>query len=279
MAGVRAVGFRLSYFHGLWGMSLPTLEHNLRRIREGGFDGVEMGVPEEEGQRRELEALLESLGLSLIAQQWTRGASPEEHAASFEAQYRRAAELQPVLVNSHSGKDWFTTEENLLVLLHAARLEEELGLPVAHEVHRGRATFSTTATAALLQRMPDLKLAADFSHWCCVHESLLEDQEQLLERPIARSFHLHARVGHAEGPQVNDPRAPEWQAAVRAHLGWWQRIVDHRRQEGAKLLTVCPEFGPPDYMPTLPYTRQPVVDLWEVNCHMKDLLEKRLRAG
>jgi sugar phosphate isomerase/epimerase len=271
-------GFRLCYFHGLWGMSLPTLEHNLRRIREGGFEGVEMGVPEEGVQRRELAALLEDLGLSLIAQQWTRGSSPEEQAASFEAQYRRAAELRPLLVNSHSGKDCYSTEENLLILRRAARLEEELGIPVAHELHRGRATFSTIATAALLERMPDLKLAADFSHWCCVHESLLEDQEPVLARAIDRSFHIHARVGHAEGPQVSDPRAPEWQRAVEAHLAWWQRIVDRRRQEGAKLLTICPEFGPPDYMPTLPYTRQPVADLWELNCHMKRLLEQRLRV-
>jgi sugar phosphate isomerase/epimerase len=259
-------------------MSLPTLEANLRRIREGGFDGVEMGVPEEETQRRELGILLERLGLALIVQQWTRGASAQEHASSFEEQYRRAIQLRPLLVNSHSGKDTFTTEENLSLLRRARQLEEQLGALVVHEVHRGRATFSTTSTAALLERFPELKLAADFSHWCCVHESLLEDQAELLQKAIARSFHIHARVGYPEGPQVNDPRAPEWQPAVEAHLGWWQNIVDHRRQEGAELLTICPEFGPPGYMPTLPYTRQPVADLWEVNCYMKDLLEQRLRV-
>ncbi len=266
----------IRWFHGLWGLSLPSLEANLRRIREGGFDGVEMGVPEDGRERRELAALLPGMGLALIAQQWTRGASPEEHAESFEAQYRRAIELRPLLVNSHTGRDVFSTAENLEVFRRARRLEEELGIPVVHEVHRGRATFSTTATAALLEQMPELKLAADFSHWCCVHESLLEDQEKLLERAIERSFHIHARVGHPEGPQVSDPRAPEWQQALEAHLGWWQRIVDRRRQDNAELLPVCPEFGPPDYMPTLPYTRQPVADLWEINCHMKQLLEKRL---
>lgn len=205
----------------------------MRGIKEGGFDGVELGVPEEEGARRDLEVLLRRLGLALIAQQWTRGGSPREHAASFEEQYRRAAELRPLLVNSHTGKDWFTTSENLRILRRARELEEELGVPVVHEVHRGRATYSTTATAAVLERMPGLKLAADFSHWCCVHESLLEDQGPLLERAIERSFHLHARVGHAEGPQVSDPRAPEWQRAVEVHLGWWQRIVDRRRRPGA----------------------------------------------
>ncbi len=269
---------RIKYFHALWGMALPTLEANLRGIREGGFDGVEMGVPEDADERRELGTLLGRLGLQLIVQQWTAGSSPQEHAWSFEQQYRRAAELRPPLVNSHTGKDYFSTAENLLVFSRARELEQELGIPVVHEVHRGRATFSTTSTAALLERMPDLKLAADFSHWCCVHESLLQDQGQLLERAIARSFHVHARVGHPEGPQVSDPRAPEWQAALEAHLGWWQRIVDRRRAEGAEQLTICPEFGPPDYMPTLPYTRQPVSDLWQINCHIRELLRKRLRA-
>jgi sugar phosphate isomerase/epimerase len=269
---------RIKYFHALWGLSLPTLEANLRKIREAGFDGVEMGVPEDGGERRELGTLLERLGLELIAQQWTGGSSPQEHAASFEQQYRRAAGLRPLLVNSHTGKDYYSTAENLQVFHRARRLEEELGIPVVHEVHRGRATFSTLSTAALLDGLPELRLAADFSHWCCVHESLLQDQQPVLERALARSFHLHARVGHPEGPQVSDPRAPEWQAALEAHLDWWQKIVDYRRREGAELLTICPEFGPPDYMPTLPYTRQPVVDLFQVNCHMKELLKQRLRV-
>jgi sugar phosphate isomerase/epimerase len=275
---------RIKYFHGLWGMSLPTLEANLRRIREAGFDGVEMGVPEEAGERRALGSLLGRLGLELIAQQWTVGSSSQpaiaapEHATSFEQQYRRAAELRPLVVNSHTGKDYYGTEENLQVFQRARRLEEELGIPVVHEVHRGRATFSTLSTAALLDRFPELRLAADFSHWCCVHESLLQDQQPLLEKAMARSFHIHARVGHPEGPQVSDPRAPEWRSALEAHLGWWQKIVDYRRREGAELLTICPEFGPPDYMPTLPYTRQPVADLLQLNCHMKELLRERLRV-
>ena len=51
--------FQIKYLHALWGMPLPTLEANLRRIQEGGFDGVEMGVPADGAQRRELKTLLE----------------------------------------------------------------------------------------------------------------------------------------------------------------------------------------------------------------------------
>ena len=96
-----------------------------------------------------------------------------------------------------------------------------------------------------------------------------------MARAIAHTWHIHARVGFAEAPQVNDPRAPEWQTALDAHLDWWQRIVDARRADGAPLVTIATEFGPPNYLPVLPYTRQPVANLWEINCWMMRLLRER----
>lgn len=267
---------QIKYVRSLWGMELPALAANLAMIKDGGFDGVEMGVPASVAQREELCPLLDKLDLALVVQQWTEGVSPAEHLNSFERQYRLGVEFKPLLINSHTGKDYFTTAENLAILQHAKNLEQELGVPVLHEIHRGRATFSATATMALLEAMPDLKLTADFSHWCCVHESLLQDQPARVRRAIEHSYHIHARVGYEEGPQITDPRAPEWQAAVETHLQWWQQIVTYHQKLGTKILTICPEFGPPNYMMTQPYTRQPVTDLWEINCYMKDLLKKRL---
>jgi sugar phosphate isomerase/epimerase len=260
----------------MWGMQGETLRANLQMAKEAGFDGVEMGVPPEPERRSELRSLLETLGLSLIAQQWTAGKDPSEHARSFEEQYRRSVELQPLMVNSHTGKDLFSLEENLVVFRVAERLEAQRAVPVVHETHRGRPTFSAPSTMALLDALPSLALTADFSHWCCVHESLLEDQKDAVGRAVARTRHVHARVGHAEAPQVPDPRAAEWQPAVEAHLGWWQAIVNERKAAGAQVLTICPEFGPPPYLVTLPGSGRPIVDLWEVNRYMKDFLKKRL---
>ena len=268
---------QIKFIRSLWGMEQATLAAKLHMIKDGGFDGVEAGAPADAGQRQELHALLRDLDLLFVAQQWSEGPSPEQHAQSFETQYRRNAELHPILVNSHTGKDYFSTAENVVICRKAAALEQELGGMVVHEIHRGRMTFCTSATLALLREMPELKFAADFSHWCCVHESYLQDQAEAMRRAIAHSHHVHARVGFPEGPQVNDPRAPEWREAVDIHVQWWQRIVDIRKREGVKILTICPEFGPPDYMATLPYSRQPVADLWEVNCYMRDLLKARLK--
>lgn len=110
-----------------------------------------------------------------------------------------------------------------------------------------------------------------------VHESDLSDQDHNVELAITRSDHIHARVGYEEGPQVSDPRAPEWERHLANHLRLWQRIIDHHRSSGSALLTITPEFGPPNYMHTLPFTNKPVADTWKVNVYMRDLLARELR--
>ena len=105
-------------------------------------------------------------------------------------------------------------------------------------------------------------------------ESLLNNQLETVKIAIERTDHIHARIGHPEGPQVNDPRAPEWKEALDAHLAWWDKIVELKKASG-DMLTVLTEFGPADYMPTEPYTRKPLADQWAINVHMKDLLRKR----
>lgn len=40
-------------------------------------------------------------------------------------------------------------------------------------------------------------------------------------------------------------------------------------------MTFLTEFGPVDYMPALPYTRQPVADQWAINVYMMEILRKR----
>ena len=80
----------------------------------------------------------------------------------------------------------------------------------------------------------------------------------------AQCMHIHARVGHAEGPQVNDWRAPEWSAELAAHERWWSWCWAAQERRGVSESTLTPEFGPPPYQPTAPYTRRPLADLPDV---------------
>jgi len=129
-----------------------------------------------------------------------------------------------------------------------------------------------------METLPELRLTADFSHWMVVHESDLSDQEETLSLAIERSDHIHARIGYEEGPQISDPRAPEWKGHVERHIELWRRIAERHRRDGSKMLTITPEFGPPNYMHTLPFTNEPVRDAWEVNVYMRDMLARALEA-
>jgi hypothetical protein len=46
----------------------------------------------------------------------------------------------------------------------------------------------------------------------------LEDQQAVVEKAIRHTRHIHARVGHTQGPQVYEPSAPEYTKALEAHL-------------------------------------------------------------
>ena len=73
---------------------------------------------------------------------------------------------------------------------------------------------------------------------------------------------------------MNDPRAPEWQKAFNAHVAWWDKIVEIKRQTTGRL-TMTTEFGPFPYMPTLPYTKQSVADQWAINRYMMNFWRDR----
>ena len=103
---------------------------------------------------------------------------------------------------------------------------------------------------------------------------MLADQKETLDMALQRTEHIHARIGHPEGPQLNDPRAPEWEKIVKQHFDWWDTVAERKKRNG-EVMTILTEFGPPDYMPTLPYTRQPLADQWAINVHMMKLLRKR----
>ncbi len=62
------------------------------------------------------------------------------------------------------------------------------------------------------------------------------------------------RAGCGQGPQVPDPRAPEYEAALVSHEKWWDQIIATQAAKGVGLMTVEPEHGTDGYQHKLPYT-------------------------
>jgi hypothetical protein len=205
----------------------------------------------------------------------TFATNPNIHCREYEERLRRAASFRPEFINSQTGRDLFDIGRNVRIFDTADRIAADTGIPIYHETHRARCLHTPWRTAELLRERPQTQLVFDMSHWCNVCESLLEDQDETLRALVPSVAHIHARVGHAQGPQVSDPRAPEWQDALNAHFKWWDLIVEGKRKAGAKRLTITLEFGPPPYFPTLPWTQMPVGSQWDINIHMMCLLRGR----
>jgi sugar phosphate isomerase/epimerase len=261
-----------------WEMWDDPLEVFLQRVKDSDFQATEIYLGSLHESPSEIANLHNSYGLHLIGQILTQGQTCQDHIRSLETQFEFAAQCNVAFINCHSGRDIFPFEENVQIFRRLTKLSQSSSIPILVETHRGRPTYSAIETRRYLEAVPDLRLTADFSHWMVVHESGLDDQRENVGLAISRTDYIHARVGYAEGPQIPDPRAPEWQNAVNSHLQLWQQILDRHRQEGRETLYITPEFGPPAYMHTTPFTNQPVGDVWEQNVYMKDLLTSTLKT-
>jgi sugar phosphate isomerase/epimerase len=268
-----ATGFELLILATNWGFE-GTWEDFCTRIKKEGYDGAEAWCPSEEAQRQQFVSTFKNHGLKFgfLVGGWEKDFN--KHYQQFETSLKTAASLQPLYINCHSGRDHYSFEQNKKFIDLTASVSAETSVPIYHETHRSRILYSAPVARQFMEKIPSLQLTLDISHWCNVHESLLEDQSDTVALAISRTSHIHARVGHQESPQVTEPRAPEWRKAVDAHFAWWDQVIANKKKEG-KRLTILTEFGPVDYMPAMPYTRQPLANQWEINVHMLKTLRER----
>lgn len=260
-----------------WGFQ-GTIDAFCAKAKKEGYDGIELWWPSNNKKAQdEIFSALKTHGLEIGFLCGGSQPDPQQHLDFYKKMIDAAAKQdikRPLYINNHSGKDYYNFEDNRKFIEYSLALAKETGILICHETHRGRMLYAAHVTREYLEKFPELRLTLDISHWCNVHESLLADQKETVNLALERTDHIHARIGHAEGPQVNDPRAPEWEPVVRQHFEWWDKIVERKRQKGERM-TILTEFGPPDYMPTYPYTRQPLADQWAINVHMMHLLRKR----
>jgi sugar phosphate isomerase/epimerase len=268
-----------------WGQAPLTAPAFISKVLNEGYDGIEIDLPlcDEFAAAfaKEMDHVRnERKDFAFIAQQVLPPASEtvHEYIKRMLERLETLAALQPDFINSHTGKDYFSFDDNCRIIEEVMNLAEKRNTTVVHETHRGRFSFHSAGILPYLLKFPEMKLAADFSHWCTVSESLLQDQQAVLASVIPHVAHIHARVGHEHGPQVADPFAPEWGLHLETHISWWKKIIASQ-PPNKKNLTITPEAGPAPYMPALPYSRQPLADQWKVNAAIKNLLKKELGNG
>ena len=186
--------------------------------------------------------------------------------------------MEALFVSTMCGYDAWPFAKSLEFFSRALEIEKAAGIAIGYETHRTRSLFNPWVTRDLLMQLPDMRVTCDFSHWCVVCERLIDSEIDTLRLVAERALHVQCRVGHPQGPQVADPRDPAYAGALAAHERWWDLVWDAQLARGMTRLTMTPEFGAEGYMQTLPFTGQPVADLWDVIQWMADRQRQRFAA-
>ncbi|KAL5365324.1 xylose isomerase-like protein [Aspergillus floccosus] len=260
----------LSRFRSLWGVEPgPNQTEWKKRFVEWkahGYAGIEIdfaGMSPEQLQL--LRSLCDEVGFEAsvtLFSSWPqyvgprpRGLTPDVCLEFFRGQLKLASILKPVVVNAQSGADYWTWDESVYFYQKALQIEKEEGFEgkVCHETHRNRSLFNPYAADYILQRVPELQITADVSHWVVVCERLLdqaaEDQE-ILNRIIPHVGHMHTRTGTTQSSQCPDPTHPAFAAEREFFEKFWLGVITHRqRTDPSSRITWVPEYGPFPYHP------------------------------
>lgn len=267
---------KIQFYYPRWGSEDIDWNDFCRNVKQAGYDGIEAPVPEDTKEQAIILEALKNNDLRLIGQYYQSFEKDfEVHKSNYVKQLYILASVKPIKINAQTGKDYFSFEQNAELFAVAGAITKETGITICHETHRNKALFAAHIAHVFLKNLPDLKITADFSHWCNVAESLLEDQEEALALACEKVEHVHSRVGHQQSAQVIDPRLPKFRNELDAHLKWWDKIVKGYRDRGKEELTITTEFGPAPYMIHSPVTDRPIASQWDINVYMMHLLKER----
>ena len=274
---------QLQLFKTMWGFE-GDFDKACSEAIEAGFNGIEGRAPEDAEERSLWKTTLQKHGLAYIAEIVTggdyvprRNATIQEHLHDVETALQNSLELSPLSATCIGGCDAWSEEESIRFFEEAMKLAEGCGTEICFETHRSRSLFNPWTTRRIVEAMPQMQLTADISHWCVVCERQMDTELDTIEAIAPNVRHIHARVGYDQGPQVPHPGAPEYASALAAHQQCWELFWEAQQARGIQT-TMTPEFGPDGYLHTLPFTKAPVADLWEINRWMAETERRHFKS-
>lgn len=214
-----------------------------------GYDGVELWWPADRRDQDGLGEAIAATGGALALLVTSPAGDPRAHGDEIERQLTEIdrSGLAVEHLTLHLGRDHWGLDVQHDLARRVVDWRGRFGLDVLVELHRGRILHSAHHSREILTAHPELRVTFDVSHWIVVAESMLDDQAAAVELAIERADHIHARIGHPQGPQVTSPETADG-AIVERHFAWWERIVARMRNEGRRP-SLLAEFGPVPYAP------------------------------
>ncbi len=132
-------------------------------------------------------------------------------------------------------------------------MADQIGVLVQFETHRNCITNDLFTTLQLLDRIPQMRICADLSHYVVDREfwfPLSDHDMALISRVLQRSDSFQGRVASRQQIQLQ-LGFPQHQKWVDLFKGWWREgLADWRaRNATGDCIFVC-ELGPPEYAMT-----------------------------
>jgi sugar phosphate isomerase/epimerase len=272
----------IKFFCPRWGSEHIPWESFLQSVKHAGYAGIEWFPFGEVSDHQQVLKLLKEYELEFVIVMAVLQHYPklEEYLAELEKQLTCLCNLgtqeqAPLFISAQTGREYYSADQVEETLLCCKKVSEQFKVPIHHETHRNKWTYAAHAVSPFLFKHDDLMLTLDISHWFCVSESYLPDQQETVIEAVEHARHIHARIGHIEGPQVWDPAIPEYAEALNEHLKVWDKYIEQRKAHGASFCTITPEFGPPPYMVYANRQCSAHEEQWRLNLWMKNFLEKR----
>nr|WP_121273188.1 sugar phosphate isomerase/epimerase [Pedobacter schmidteae] len=275
------MGASLKFLCPRWGFEDIPWDVFLKQVKDAGYAGVEWFPFGETVDAYSVLDLLNSheLDFAIVMAVTKPYTNYEQYMTHLKTDLYKLMEIRnefktPLFFSAQTGREFFNDAQIESCLTLCREFEDAYQTPVYQETHRNKWSYAAHRVAPVLEQYPDLKLTLDMSHWFCVSESFLTDQQAAVNTAILHARHIHARVGNTQSPQVWDPAHSEYAEALEAHVRVWDRWVTQMKKNKMPI-TITPEFGPAPYMVKGDRTLSLRDEQWRINLWMKDFLQKR----
>lgn len=183
---------------------------------------------------------------------------------------------KPRFISAQVGREYFTNNQIIDCLELCNRIAQEQGIEILQETHRNKWSYGLHRVVEVLESYAEVSFTLDLSHWFCISESYLEDRVEQVCKILAKTKHIHARIGSTQSAQVHDVRLEQFEPAVKAHWAFWKRWLELMKAKGEEEVTITTEFGPPPYSLALLNQDRDYAFQWEQNSWIKNYLNEEI---
>lgn len=239
--------------HDQSGVKLP-LEQVCEMVAAAGFDGmaIDLGASDV-AVAHEVRPHMDAYGLTPLIVAFPKTID------SLEDTLHMAGDFGAPFVDVIGQVMPIALDDMVPVIETWMAMSDRIGVPIQFETHRNCITNDLYTTLQLMDRVPDMRICADLSHYVVDREfwfPLSDHDMALISRILQRSDSFQGRVASRQQIQLQLEFAQN-QKWVELFKGWWREGLTSWRARNAQgdCIFVC-ELGPPEYAMTGPDGRE-----------------------